>query len=513
MSQGNKGKVYLVGAGPGSADLITIRAAELLRSADCIIYDRLANPALLNYASRDAEIIHVPKRVGPLSFTQQQINKLLIEKAYSGQTVVRLKGGDPCIFGRATEEAAALAEAGIDFEIVPGITAGIAVAAYTGIMLTDRTYSSQVIFITGQEAGEKEKSNIDWHWLAKFGGTIVFYMAIGNLDFITSELIENGMEEETPVAVIADVTLPTQRIVKSSLRMISRRCKEKNIEPPAIMVIGAAAQSNPRLSWFTNKPLFGKTIVVARDEAGNADFAAKIISEAGNPLQFATIKIKSLTGTTKFLEALAKIADFDWVIFTSPNAVTVFFDYLHSLAKDARVFGSAKIAAIGSETAAKLGQFGIKADFVPAVFTSEELGRQLIGYTNLRGKKILLLRSKLASDELAELLQQAGAHVLNVPIYTAVNVKNECGWLMEKISKGQIDWLTFASPSSVRSFFEQIPADLVNSSNTKIASIGPVTSEQLKTLGLEIDAEAAEHTIDGLLSIMEKSEKRKAKKL
>jgi uroporphyrinogen III methyltransferase/synthase len=498
-----KGFVYLVGAGPGRADLITVRGAEVLKTADCVIYDKLANPSLLNYACADAEIIHVPKRIGQGSATQQQINQLLIEKASEGKTVVRLKGGDPCIFGRGAEEAAVLAEAGIDFEIVPGVTAGTAAGAYAGIMLTDRNYSSQVIFVTGREADKKQKSNINWRLLAEFGGTIVFYMVMGNLDFIAGELIKNGMKAETPAAVIANATLPSQRIVRALLGRLSEKCKQQKIGPPAIVVIGAAAESDPRLNWLKNKPLFGKNIVVTRNTAGNADFAAKIVQQGGNPLKFATIKIKPLTQTNQFLQTLAELSKYDWLIFTSGNGVTIFFEALQSLGKDARALGSAKIAAIGGATAAKLSKFGIKADFVPSVFTSRELGKQLISFANLQSRKVLLLRSQLASNELDELLQRAGAQVVNVAVYTIAAEKNECTWLTEKIAAGDVDWLTFTSPSSVKGFFEQIPNELLNSSVLKVASIGPVTSEQLKNLGVRVDVQAKEHTIDGLLTAIE----------
>jgi uroporphyrinogen III methyltransferase/synthase len=497
-----KGKVYLVGAGPGRADLITVRGADLLKTADCIIYDKLANPALLKFACPDAELIPVPKQIGPGSATQDQINNLLVEKANLGQTVVRLKGGDPYIFGRAGQELSALTKAGIDFEIVPGVTAAVAAAESAGIILTDRNYSSQVVFVTGQEAEGKQKSNIDWNLLAKFSGTIVFYMAMGNLELIAKRLIRSGMEEETPAAVIADATLPSQKTVRASLKQITEKCKENKIGPPAIVVIGAAADK--KLNWLANKPLFGRSIVVTRDADSNADFAAKIIAKGGNPIEFTTIKIKPLTQTNTFLQTLAKIAEYDWLIFTSANSVTVLFDALQKLDKDARVFASAKIAAIGSETAAKLSEFAIIADFVPNVFTSKELGKQLISFTNLQNKKVLLLRSQLASNELSELLDSAGAEVDNVPVYTIATIKNKCSPMLEKIEKGKIDWLTFASPSSVKAFFEQIPADVVNSSNTRIASIGPVTSEQLKTLGLKVDTQAFEYTADGLLDAIEK---------
>jgi uroporphyrinogen III methyltransferase/synthase len=502
-----KGFVYLVGAGPGRADLITVRGAEVLRLADCVICDKLANPALLNLAPKNAEIISVPKRTGSDSVTQQEINKLLVEKASGGKVVVRLKGGDPCIFGRCAEEAAVLADAGIDFEIVPGVTAGIAAADYAGILLTDRQYSSQVVFVTGQEAEGKQQSNIDWNWLAKFQGTIVFYMGMGNLDFITGRLMENGSAEDTPAAVVADATLPTQKVVKATLGQLSEKCKEEKIEPPAIVIIGAAADSDTRLDWFAKKPLFGKNIVVTRDVFGNADFAARIICRGGNPVEFTTMKIKPLTESNEFLRAVARLqrAEFDWVIFTSANGVTIFFEALQGLGKDARVFGPAKIAAIGSETAVKLSEFGIKADFVPTVFTGEQLGKQLMCFTGLRDKKVLLLRSQVASMELVELLERAGADVLDAAIYTAIEQKSESNWLIEKIGRGEIDWLTFASPSSARMFFEQVPIGVVNPGNVKVASIGPTTSEQLKNLGVRIDVTAEGHTIDGLLDAIEKT--------
>ena len=498
-----KGKVYLVGAGPGRADLITVRGAKLLKEADCIIYDKLVNPALLEFARPDAEIIHVPKRIGGNSFTQEEINKLLLEKASGGKKVVRLKGGDPCIFARAAEEAKALVEAGIDFEIVPGVTAGIAAGAYTGIMLTDRKVSSQVVFVTGREAEKKQKSNIDWRLLAKFDGTIVFYMGMENLEFIVNQLTKNGMDGDMPSAVIADVSLPTQRVIKQPIRLLSEKCKKEKIEPPAIVVIGTAAGSDPQLNWFMRKPLFGKNIVVTRDVVGNTDFAAGIISAGGNPLKFATIKIRPLTQSNRFLRALAELAEYDWVIFTSANGAAIFFDCLRSLAKDARVFGSAKIAVVGSETAAKLSEFGIKPDFVPGIFTTKELAKQLIGYTNLQGKKMLFLRSKLASNELAEPLVAAGTQVDDVPVYTTATVKSECDWLIEKIESGRVDWLTFCSSSSVRGFFEQISSELINSSDIKVASIGPATSEQLKNLGIKVSVQAAVHTVDGLLAAIE----------
>jgi uroporphyrinogen III methyltransferase/synthase len=305
--------------------------------------------------------------------------------------------------------------------------------------------------------------------------------------------------------VVSDVSLPSQRIVEGQLRNINEKCKSEGIEPPAMVIIGAAANRNAALDWFMKKPLFGKTIAVTRDQRGNIDFAAKILREGGKPIEFATIRIKSLTGGNDFLQVLSRIAKYDWIIFTSANGVSVFFDCLKDLKKDARVFGAAKIAAIGRETASKLDEFGLRADFVPDIFTGKELGKQLAGFTSLHGKKVLLLRSENASSELVEILEGAGAEVENVPVYANVTEKTESGLLKDKITKNEIDWITFASPSSVKGFFEQIPPDVVNASKANVASIGPVTSEALASLGVKITAEAAEHTIDGLLAAIKES--------
>lgn len=502
-----KGMAYLVGAGPGRADLITLRGAELLGTADCIICDKLANPALLALARKDAEIVRVPKRIGPGSFTQDQINRILLEKALAGKTVVRLKGGDPCIFGRCTEEAALLNEAGVDFEIVPGVTAAIAAAEYTGIMLTDRRHSSQVAFITGREAEGKEESNIDWHVLAHFPGTLVFYMGIGTLPLIAEQLVGNGKTPETPVALVANATLPTQRVVRAPLNRIVETCGDEGVEPPALIIVGPAAEGDAGLNWFMRQPLFGTSIVVTRDAGGNAEMARKIVARGGRPVEFATMVLKPLTDRNEFLEALARITTYDWVIFTSPNGVTFFFDVLATLKKDARIFGSTRLATLGAKTAEALKRFGIDADFVPTVFTGKELGTQLLAHTNLHEKKVLLLRSELASNELVGLLAQAGAHVEDVSLYTAVVRKSDAAGLTEQIRGGRIDWLTFASPSSARGFFEQIPLDAVESSSAKIASIGPVTSRQLAELDVRVDLEAAEHTIDGMLDAIENVER------
>jgi len=497
-----KGKVYLVGAGPGRPDLITVRGLELLKCADCVIYDKLANPALLNYARSDAELLPVPKRIGPESFRQEQINNLLVQKAGEGKSVVRLKGGDPYIFGRGTEEAAVLAEAGIDFEVVPGVTAALAASCYSGIALTDRALASEVIFVTGHEAEGKQQTGIDWQLLAKFTGTIVFYMGMENLEDITRRLIENGMSPDTSAAVVADATLPTQKFVKATLVSIADSCAKNKITPPSLVFIGPTAAGDARLEWPVKLRLFGKTVVLTRDAEGGAEFAAKITARMAVAIEMRVTKIKTLTNSGDFIKTLAQIKFYDWVIFTSCNGVETFFAAIAKLNKDARVFGSAKIAAIGVRTAETLAAFGIKADFVPSAFTSKDLAAGLIEFTNLHDKKILLLRSQIASDDLSQLLEAAGASADNVPVYT--HEKNLCD--LKPLSEKSIHWLTFASPFAATCFFEQVSVDFVKSKDAKVASIGPVTSKKLAELGVKVDIEASEHTFDGLIAAIEQHE-------
>jgi uroporphyrinogen III methyltransferase/synthase len=512
----NNGKVYLVGAGPGDEGLITLRAVELLQTAQCVVYDRLVNPALLRYAPADAELIDVGKRpgrpaAGKHSVKQAQINELLIKKAGEGKTVVRLKGGDPCVFGRAAQELKALAQAGIEFEIVPGVTAGIAAAAYAGIILTDRDYSSQLIFVTGREAEERDESNINWDLLGRLNGTIVFYMAVGNLGLIAERLMANGKAAETPAMVVADATLPTQQVIDGPLSAIASKAAKADIKPPAVIIVGEAAKGDRRLNWFMNKPLFGRSIVVTRDAHGNAELASKIAHRAAIPIIFTTIKIKPLTESNQFVKAISELAGCDWVIFSSANGIRFCFEGLSKLGRDARAFGRAKIACMGSASAGLLEQFGIKADFVPTVFTSVQLARQLAAKVNLKDKKILLFSSAITSGELADKLKGFGAIVNEVSVYTTVPEENEASRLIEEIELGRIDWITFTSPSTVRCFYDRISSELVNSSRVKVASIGPVTSAELSRLGVKLDLEAKEYTTDGLIKAIEDFAKRTPK--
>jgi uroporphyrinogen III methyltransferase/synthase len=332
-------------------------------------------------------------------------------------------------------------------------------------------------------------------------------MGIGTLGIIVERLITNGRSAQTPAALVADATLPTQRLVKAPLGDIEQTCRREAIEPPALIIVGEAAEGDDGLNWFMNQPLFGKTIVTTRDAKGNAEFASKIIARGGRPVSFATLAIKPLTSRTQFVTTLAGLTDYDWAVFTSPNGVDIFFDVLSRLGKDARVFASTKVAALGAKTAAALRSYGIVADFVPGVFTGRDLALGLLAAANLHDKKIVLLRSELASDELPKLLRQGKAQVDDVAIYTAVTQVCDASELTRQIRRGQIDCLTFASPSAAGAFCELIAPDVIQSSRVKVASIGPVTSARIIELGLHVDVEATEHTTEGMLDAIESAEK------
>lgn len=493
----SKGKVYLVGAGPGRPDLITLRGYELLKGADCIICDKLANRQLLEYAKADAEIIFTPKRVGSNSVSQDEINSLIIEKAISGKTVVRLKGGDPCIFGRGAEEAEVLAANGITFEIVPGITAAIAAAEYSGFFLTDRNYSSEVIFATGREAPGKKETGIDWALLANFKGTIVFYMGVSRLGTISEKLISNGMSPDTPAAIVQNATFANQKTVSSTIGCLCDEAAE--IKPPALIIIGQAGLKREHLNWFGHQPFSGKGIVITRTKEGNSHFRDLLVKEGAVPLNFASIRLKSNLDCGMADSIAKEIPGSDWVVFTSANGVSLFFEKFYSAGLDSRFLAGCKIGAIGEKTALMLKQFGLLADLVPDSFTSIELGRQMSGQYDLNNKKIVLLRSDMATDDLTRILTAEGAKCVTYPFYTLEKERIDKGKFYDLLDAGDIHWLTFTSPSSAEFFFDQIDKDRTLGKGVKIASIGPVTSQAIADLGIAVSAEAREHTLEGII--------------
>ncbi len=498
----NKAKVYLVGAGPGDPSLLTLRAAELLGQADCVVYDGLVNPQILRFARPDAELVSVRKRTGDIPVTQQDIHQILLDQMRRGKTIVRLKGGDPGLFGRSAEEVALCLENHVPFEIIPGITSALAAADYCGIFLTDRDASSQLMFVTGQEAADKTESRLDYANMASFGGTIVFYMAMSRLDKITEGLMGHGKDPATLAAIVQHASTPRQRLLLSNLQDVAEQCRREGIEAPAIVIIGPTARTDTRKNWFMSQPLFGKRIVITRDRTGNEQFASLLSAEGAEAIAFDTIRIIDRTRETQVQQTLTQVSNFDWIFFTSANGIRYVFSALARMNHDVRALTGPKIACIGGESASCLAEFGVRADFVPTRYTSRAMVEELSKQESLAGKKIVLLRSGIAPDDLPRALIQRGAIVTDCPVYTVESQTNDPSMLLSQLSNNQIDWITFTSSSTVRSFFEPIPPDGVCASKVQIASIGSETTRQLKDLGVRVDLEAAVHTVRGMVDAM-----------
>jgi len=500
MKKNKKGKVYIIGAGPGDAGLITLKGIDCLRMADVIIYDYLVSKDLLQYARSDARFIYAGKQGGAHTLSQWQINDLLVKEAKAGNIVARLKGGDPFIFGRGGEEAEKLAASNIPFEIVPGVTSAIAVPSYAGIPLTHRGLTSTVAFVTGHEDPTKEKSDIDWPALARIG-TLVFLMGVKNIEKIVKELKDNGRAPKTPAALIRWGTTPRQEILTGNLANIATLAKERKFAPPAILVVGKVVDLRDTLSWFEQKPLFGRGVVITRPEKQADDLAQLLIKEGANPIHFPTIKIIPPPDWRGLDAAIKNLEDYDWLIFTSANGVAFFFERLFAKAKDIRDLKGIKICCIGPATAQQVESKGVRVDLVPKKFISEGILESFSGI-NLQGKKILIARAAKARDVLPEGLKKSGAKVDVVAAYVTVNSgkkKNE----MEKLFKeNQVDVITFTSSSTVNNFVKIIGRKFSLPKGVKIACIGPVTATTAKKAGFPVDIHQEEYTMEGLVGAL-----------
>jgi len=494
-----KGMVYLVGAGPGSPDLITVKGKECLQKADVIVYDYLASESLLSLAGKGAETIYAGKKSGRHFMSQEEINNLLVERANKGLTVVRLKGGDPFIFGRGGEEAMEFSRAGITFEIVPGVTSAIAVPAYAGIPLTHRDCSSTVCFITGHEDPIKEVSNINWDALTKSSGTLVFLMGIGNLAEIAGKLIDNGRPSDSPVVVIGNGTMPNQRTITGTLANISKKVKEADLAPPGVIVVGDVVSLREHLNWFESKPLFGKRILVTRPEDQTAGFIRALSELGGQCLLFPTIKIIPPVSWKELDRAIEGVSRYDWILFTGVNGVKYFFGRLDAAEKDARHLNGIKIGAIGPKTAAALMDRGISPDLIPDTYRAEEIVEALKGYA-LNGKRVLLPRPAIARDYIPEELKGLGALVDEVEAYQTVQPEYSQDQLDKLFKDGQIDMITFTSPSSVTNFLALLKGKPIYEEiyNVGVACIGPVTAQRAKEVGLKVAVAPDEYTVDAL---------------
>ena len=481
--------VYLVGAGPGDPGLMTARALELIAAADVIVYDRLIPPGALDGAREDAELIYAGKEGGGESMPQSEITRVLIEQGRStAAVVVRLKGGDPFVFGRGGEEAEALRDAGVAFEVVPGVTAGVAAPAYAGIPVTHRGAASAVAFVTGHEDPSKGHSAIDWAALAAFPGTLVFYMGVRQLGSIADRLVAAGRPAGEPAAVLERGTLPDQRVLTGTLGTIAARAASEGARAPALVVVGEVVALHERLAWLSDaRPLIGVTVAVTRARAQVSGLAARLRGLGAAVVEAPAIKIVPLDGPSP------DVSRYDLVCLTSPNGVRLLFDRLAASGLDARALAGARVAAIGPGTARALSERGVIADLVPERFVAEGLVEAL---ADVSVSRALVARAASARDVLVDALRERGAEVDVVALYETA---------AEPLSDAQLaavagaDYVTFTSSSTVRFFLESFGSSRLPA---RLVSIGPVTSAALREHGLEPDVEAARHDIDGLVDAL-----------
>ena len=500
-----KGLVFLIGAGPGDPGLITVKGRECIARADVVIYDHLANEVLLSFASPDAELIYAGKVGGAHNREQRQINELLVEKALAGKVVARLKGGDPFVFGRGGEECEALVAAGILFEVVPGVTAGIGAPAYAGIPLTHRDFTTSVAFVTGHEHPGKETSEIDWERLSLGSGTVVFYMGVKNLPQITENLIAHGRSPETPVALIRWGTRPEQEILIGTLADIAEKAGKAGFKPPAITVVGDVVKLREKLRWFDNRPLSGRGLLVTRaaDQAG--EFSAMLAELGASVHECPTISIVPPEDCSELDKAIASLSRFDWLIFTSVNAVKYFFDRLAAQGLDTRAIGACRVCAVGPKTSAALLPFGVRADLVPDDYKAEGVIAAFRA-VEVRGKRFLFPRGDKARDVIPSGLTDLGGEVVAPVAYRNVIPEALPEHLLAALEERRIDCITFTSSSTVENLGVMLGENrlLHLLEGVAVAAIGPVTARTCRELGLVVHIEPKEYTLAALTEEMVK---------
>jgi uroporphyrinogen III methyltransferase/synthase len=504
----SKGKVYLVGAGPGDPSLITVKGLDCLRRADVVIYDRLIDDSLLDAAPPEAERIYVGKGRGRRAKEQKEINQLLVSKGREGKTVVRLKGGDPFVLGRGGEEAEALAMNHVPFEVVPGVSSALAVPAYAGIPVTDRRLASSFTVITGHEDAEKRKSSISWDKISMGGDTLVFLMGMGNLARIVRQLVEKGRPHSTPVAVISQGTSPRQRTIVGTLEDIVSRAAKEVFQPPAVVVVGEVVKLRERLRWFDNRPLFGKRILVTRAEHQANELSRLLLESGAMPVEMPVIKISPPPTWKALNQAILNLKRYHWIIFTSVNAVEVFCKRLYALELDVRQLAGVRIGAIGPATARALEEKGLHPDYLPETYTSQGFLAGLKGQ-DIAKCRVLLPRADIAGNELADGITELGAEVHRVTAYRTVAVRKSVLQGKQMLLRGEIDVVTFTSASTVNNLLAILGQEWEVMKVAKLACIGPNTAAALAERGLKADIVAREHTIPGLVEATEKYFQRK----
>jgi uroporphyrinogen III methyltransferase/synthase len=490
------GRVYLVGAGPGDPGLMSVRSLELIAIADAIFYDRLIPPGALAGARPDAELVYVGKQPGVPSVPQEEIGARLVAAAREGKSVVRLKGGDPFVFGRGGEEGEALREAGVEFEVVPGITAGVAATAYAGIPVTHRDDASAVAFVTGHENPEKAESALDWEALARFPGTLVFYMGVKRLPENAAALIEAGRDPEEPAAAIERGTMPGQRTVIATLGTLAEAVEREAVKAPALIVVGEVARRREQLGWLERRPLHGRRVVVTRARAQASGLARTLRELGADVVELPVIRIEPRIDSEEVKLVAGGVGAYDLICLTSPNGVHLLFAALEAAGLDARGLAGVTVAAIGPGTARALAEHGVLADVVPERFVAEGLVEALED-EEVAGARVLVARPAEARDVLPDTLRERGAEVDVVALYETLRETPE----EPEIERAQeADYVTFTSSSTVTNLVEALGDRFPK--NARVISIGPVTSETARAAGLEVAVEAERHDIDGLLDAL-----------
>jgi len=495
------GKVYLVGAGPGDPGLLTVRGKECLERADVVVYDYLSNPALLRYARADVELVYAGKQASNHTLTQDEINACLVKHGKAGKIVTRLKGGDPFVFGRGSEEAEELRKAGIPFEIVPGISSSIAAPAYAGIPVTHRAVATAFMVITGHEDPTKTETQVNWKNVAEFFGTRIILMGVERIGVIAGELMKHGVPGKMPVAMVRWGTTGHQQTITGTLATIESVVKKTGFKAPAVTIVGEVAKLRETLNWFEQRPLFGKRIVVTRSRGQASELVRSLTELGAEVLEIPTIKITPPKNTAPMQEAVKAMGEYDWVLFTSPNGVDAFFKAFFAAHKDLREFGPAKIAAVGQATATRVADYHLEVDFIPKTFTAEEMLKEFRAAVDCENLHFLLPRGDLADVKLARGLEELGGIVDDLEAYATVPESDDrTGHRARLLSEGA-DLVTFTSSSTVTNFCNlvDVPALREKFPQMKFASIGPVTTKTAVERGLPVAVEAEVHTIPGLV--------------
>ena len=496
MKKTKAGKCYLVGAGPGDLGLVTLRGRQLIEWAEVIVYDYLSNPELLAWAPETAEIIYAGKKAGAHTLKQEEINALLVEKTGQGKQVVRLKGGDPFLFGRGGEEAQALAAAGLPYEVVPGVTSAIAAPAYAGIPVTHRGMTSHVTFFTGHEDPEKTESSINFEALAKLGGTQVMLMGVERIEAIAQQMMEHGVRGDLPVALVRWGTTGRQATIRGTLQTVARQVEEEGFAPPAVAIFGEVASLGKEFQWHVGRPLAGKRIVVTRAHRQASALSDRLRDLGADVIELPTIRIEPPSDLRGFAELVQDAHAYDWIVFTSPNGVTAFFEMFYRLYEDAREIGGARIAAIGPATAQRVRDFRLKVDLQPAEFVAEAVVREFQKQGDLENLRILIARAEEARDLLPKELGALGAIVDIAIAYRTVAETNDRTDARLRLAAEGADMITFTSSSTVENY---LALGLPWPPGMQVASIGPITSKTARDRGLTIGVEAARHDIPGLV--------------